>query len=93
MSRKNFELQYPYLDYWINDWGEMKTTNGDYNQSRLTLLDMGGTCYQDKGSSSHQEALEKAEQYLRTVDFPARFEQELIDEIEEVYQTRGPMYD
>jgi hypothetical protein len=25
---KSFSEQYPYLAYWIEDWGEMETTNG-----------------------------------------------------------------
>lgn len=88
-KRKSFAELYPYLDYWINDWGEIETTNGDWGHSRLTLLDMGGTVYQDEGSKSHEEALKKAENYLREVDFPGRFDQETIDVLEEEYKELG----
>lgn len=79
----------PYLDYWIEDWGEMETTNGDWGNSRLTLLDMGRTVYEDKGSKSLEEALEKAEKYLREMDFPSRFDQETIDALEAEYKENG----
>ena len=86
MKRKTFSENYPYLGYWIEDWGEMETTNGDWGHSRLTLIDMGGTVYEDEGSQSHDEALEKAEKFLREVDFPNRFDKETIDSIEEDYK-------
>lgn len=85
MKRKPFEEQYPYLAYWIEDWGEMTTTNGDYGNSRLSLFDEGGDCYQDDDSKSHSEALQKAEKWLREVDFPARMDKETIDSLEEDY--------
>ena len=47
---------------------------------------MGGTVYEDEGSQSHDEALEKAEKFLREVDFPNRFDKETIDSIEEDYK-------
>ena len=61
IKRIPFEQQYPYLAYWIEDWGEINTTNGDYGNSRLSLIDEGGDCYQDHDSKSHDEALQKAE--------------------------------
>lgn len=59
MKRKPFQEQYPYLAYWIEDWGEMTTTNGDYGNPRIILIDEGGDCYQDYDSKSHDEALQK----------------------------------
>jgi hypothetical protein len=81
-----FSQTYPYLTYWIEAWGEMQTTNGDYNNSRLTLFDEGGTCYEDEGSYTIEEAFAKAEKYLRETEFPERFDRETIDEIEADYQ-------
>lgn len=85
MKRKPFQQQYPYLAYWIEDWGEMTTTNGDCGNSRLSLIDEGGDCYQDYDSKSHDEALQKAEKWLREVDFPERMDKETIDSLEEDY--------
>ena len=89
MKRNSFAQQYPYLAYWIEDWGEMQTTNGEYNNSRLMLMDEGGTCYEDEGSESIDEAFAKAEKYLREVEFPDRFDQETIDSLEEDYRELG----
>ncbi len=82
-----FATQYPYLSYWIEDWGEMQTTNGDYD-SRLTLSDEGGTCYEDEGSKTIDEAFAKAEKYLREVE-SERFDKASKESLEEDYQTYG----
>lgn len=89
MKRNSFAQQYPYLAYWIEDWGEMQTTNGEYNNSRLMLMDEGGAYYEDEGSESIDEAFAKAEKYLREVEFPDRFDQETIDSLEEDYRELG----
>ena len=83
---KPFTQQYPYLAYWIEDWGEMETTNGDWGRPRISLIDMGGDVYRDYESTSHNKALEKAEKFLREVDFPSRFGKETIEALEEDYQ-------
>lgn len=86
---KSFSETYPYLTYWIEDWGEMETTNGDWGHPRIRLIDMGGTCYEDYESKSHEEALERAEKHLREVDFPDRFDKETIESLEDEYKNRG----
>lgn len=50
---------------------------------------MGGTCYEDYESKSHEEALERAEKHLREVDFPDRFDKETIESLEDEYKNRG----
>ena len=65
----------------------MQTTNGDYD-SRLTLLDEGGVCYEDEGSKSIEEAFEKAETYLHEVE-SARFDKETRAILAEEYKNRG----
>ena len=87
-KKQTFATQYPYLNYWIEDWGDMETTNGDWNRPRIRLIDMGGTCYEDYDAKSHEEALEKAEKYLREVEFPERMDKETIAELEEEYKNR-----
>jgi hypothetical protein len=84
---KPFTEQYPYLAYWIEDWGEMETTNGDWNRPRIRLIDEGGTWYEDYTSTSHEEALQKAEEYLRS-DEGRRYDKETIDALEEEYQNQ-----
>jgi hypothetical protein len=86
-QRKALE-EYPYLTYWIEDWGEMQTTTGEYGQSRLALYDEGGTCYEDEGSKTFAEALEKAEKYLREVE-SERFSPETIEALEDEYKALG----
>jgi hypothetical protein len=84
---KHLTQNYPYLAYWIADWGEMETTSGDWGNPRIRLIDMGGTCYEDYTSENHEDALQNAENYLRKVDFPARFDKETIASLEEDYST------
>lgn len=88
-SSKKFAHQYPYLAYWIEEWGEMETTNGDWGRPRISLVDMGGDVYRDYDSKSHDEALAKAEKFLREVDFPERFDKETIDSLETDYKKFG----
>ena len=82
-----FATQYPYLNYWREDWGEMETTNGDWNRPRIRLIDEGGTWYEDYESKSHEEALQKAEEYLRSKE-GRRFDKETIEALEEDYKNR-----
>ncbi len=83
--KKNLK-NFPYLYFWAEDWGEMQTTNGDYNQSRLTLLDEGGTFYKDENSNSLEEAFEKAEKFLRKEN---NFDELSIEELEKEYRDLG----
>jgi hypothetical protein len=85
---KSFATQYPYLTYWIKDWGEMETTNGDWNRPRIRLIDEGGTWYEDYDSKSHDEALQKAEQYLREPE-GSRFDKKTITALEDDYKQLG----
>ena len=84
---KSFSQQYPYITYWIEDWGEMEVTNGDWNRPRIRLMDEGGTWYEDYNSKSHEEALQNAEKYLRSVE-GSRFDKETIEALEEAYKNR-----
>jgi hypothetical protein len=81
-----FAHQYPYLNYWKEAWGDMETTNGDWNRPRIRLIDEGGTWYEDYESKSHEEALKKAEKYLRSIE-GRRFDKETIAALEEDYRT------
>jgi hypothetical protein len=80
-----FAQQYPYINYWREEWGDMETTNGDWNRPRIRLIDEGGTWYEDYDSKTHEEALQKAENYLRSVE-GKRFDKETIAALEEEYR-------
>jgi hypothetical protein len=82
---KHIAQNYPYLAYWIEDWGEMETTNGDWGHPRIRLIDEGGTCYEDYDSKTSDEAMVKAEKYLREVE-SKRFDKATKAELEEEYK-------
>jgi hypothetical protein len=86
---KPFAQTYPYLTYWIEDWGYMQIGNDvDFPYGKfLMLIDQGGTCYQGDAEKTLDEAFQKAEKYLREVDFPERFDKETIASLEEDYET------
>ena len=86
---KSFAETYPYLAYWIEDWGYMQIGNDyDFPHGKfLMLIDQGGTCYQDDSEKTLDDAFQKAEKFLRKVDFPKRFDKEIIDSLEEDYKT------
>jgi hypothetical protein len=86
---KSFSQTYPYLAYWIEDWGYMQIGNDyDFPYGKfLMLMDQGGTCYQGDAEKTLDEAFQKAEKHLREVDFPERFDKETIASLEEDYVT------
>jgi hypothetical protein len=55
---KYFYSTYPYLAYFIEDWGEMQTSGGG-NYPYLCLVDEGGNVYTDWETSDRDEALQK----------------------------------
>ena len=86
-KKQTFAYQYPYLNYWITGWGEMRIGNG-YDCSFLMLLDEGGTCYEGDEEDTLDKAYAKAEKYLREVEFPERMDKETIAELEKEYEKR-----
>ncbi len=79
-----FSQKYPYLTYWIEShgWIQLGSDDDSPSDSLLSILDAGGLCWEDEDSTSVDEALQKAEEYLRTEEFPDRFGEEVIREIE-----------
>lgn len=79
-----FSTQYPYLTYWIENHGYIQLGPDDDSLSDafLTILDAGGVCWEDADAASVDEALQKAEEYLRTEEFPNRFDEAVIRKIE-----------
>ena len=80
--KKSFSSLYPYLSWWCENHGYMQIGLGTENDSFLMLMDDGGVSYEDDDSETIDQALKAAEKYLKEVEFPDRFDQETIDEIE-----------
>ena len=88
---KYFAQQYPYLNYWIEDWGYMQIGNDhDFPYGGfLKLIDQGGVVFETDDGESIDEHLQKAEKHLREVDFPSRMDKETIEALEEDYKKYG----
>jgi hypothetical protein len=84
-ASKSFSKQYPYLAYWIEEWGQIQITNGK-EDSWLILIEEDNICYEDAGSKSIDEAFKKAEKHIRKVEAPDNFDSETIDILEENYK-------
>jgi hypothetical protein len=88
---KYFYSAYPYLTYWIEDWGYMQIGNDDdfpYG-GFIKLIDQGGVVFETDEGERLDDYFEKAEKYLREVEFPDRMDQETIDSLEEDYKKYG----
>ena len=85
---KSFSEYYPYLTYWIEEWGQIEITNGK-DESWLTLIAHESICYEDEGSKSIDEAFKKAEKYIRKEEAPSHFDVETIDILEEIYKNQA----
>ena len=87
---KSFAQTCPYLTYWIEDWGYMQIGNNyDFPYgSFLMLLDQGGTCYEGDAEKTLDEALQKAEKYLREEE-SKRFDKESREALEAEYRELG----
>lgn len=79
-----FSQQYPFLTYYIENhgWIQFGIDDDSPYPAFLTILDMGGVHWVDEESSSVEEALQKAEEILRTKVIPDLFGQEVVREIE-----------
>lgn len=80
--KKSFSKLFPYLNYWVENHGYIQLGSGDENEGFLTIVDDGGVCWEDEDSKTIDQALAKAEKYLKEVEFPERFDDETIEEIE-----------
>ena len=87
-----FPTDYPYLHWWITNHGYIRLGIDDnsFSDSMLMILDAGGTCQEDEDSDTVEEALAKAEEYLRTGETPDRFGAETILEIEATIKKNKP---
>ncbi len=80
--KKSFSSLYPYLAWWIENHGFTQIGLGNEHDSFLMVLDEGGVCWEDNDSDSIDEALKAAEKYLKEVEIPERFGDDIIAEIE-----------
>ena len=51
----------------------------------LKVIDQGGVCFECDKADSIDTLFQKAEKYLREVDFPERFDKETIADLEKNY--------
>jgi hypothetical protein len=81
--KTTFSKQYPYLAWWLNHQGYMQMGyDGDaYEYALLWLFDQGGTVWQDDESETFEEALAKAEKYVREVDILDKYGKETLEKI------------
>ncbi len=79
-----FLMHYPYLDWWIQHYGYLQMgSHDDFGPGGwLTVADDEGICYQTRALRSVDEALHAAEHHLRTVVFPDRFADVVIQQVE-----------
>ena len=63
-----FSLLYPSLTHWINNQGYMQLGIDDDSpiSSLLTLIDAGGVVWEDETSETLDEALQRAEEFLKS---------------------------
>ena len=71
-----FEKQYPYVSAWIYSSGWMEFGQDDYSDSLIRILDEGGLLWEDETSKTLDQALKRAEEYLKN-DLPDEFGIEL----------------
>ena len=59
-----FKKYFPNLDNWINSRGWVELGSDEYSSSWVQILDEGGTVWEDKDSTSLDEALKVADDWL-----------------------------
>ncbi len=59
-----FEKYFPNLDNWVNSRGWVELGSDEESSSWVRILDMGGMVWEDKGSTSLDEALNVADAWL-----------------------------
>lgn len=67
-----FKKHFPYLNAWLESEGELQMGEGYMTSGILRLLNMGGDVWIDEESETIDEALLKAETYLRE-EFESEF--------------------
>ena len=60
-----FEQQYPYISSWIYSTGWIEFGADDYSDSMMRILNEGGLVWEDNESGTIEEALKRAEAYLK----------------------------
>lgn len=60
-----FSKTYLHLTWWIENHGWIEIGTDDYSGSWVRILDEGGTRWEDEDSETLDEALEKADNFVR----------------------------
>jgi hypothetical protein len=90
-QKSTFATQYPYLSYWVKNGGYMQLGHNENapDDTFLMLTDEDDIIYDAEEDGTIDEVLQKAENYLREVNFPDRFDEETIEALETIYAERG----
>ena len=75
-----FSKLYPHIHWWVENNGWMIVGSDEESDSLLRLIDTIGVSWEDEGSRSVEEALGKAEMFLKK-DLPKRFPKRFILDI------------
>lgn len=60
-----FSKTYPHLTWWIENQGWIEIGTDDYSGSWVRILDEGGTRWEDEDSETLDEALGKADNFVK----------------------------
>ena len=70
-----FSEIYPNLDWWVDGQGWIELGGDTYSNFWVRILDEGGTCWEDEGSNSLDEALDLADRWA-ALEIENRFGEE-----------------
>lgn len=67
-----FEKLYPYLSSWICTSGWVEIGEDEFSRSMIRIMNEGGLLWEDENSSTLDEALKRAEDFLKN-ELPNEF--------------------
>lgn len=70
-----FSKKYPNLDWWVDTHGWIELGTDEHSTSWLRILDIGGMCWEDEGSTSLDEALKTGDIWV-SKEIESRFGEE-----------------
>ncbi|HMO40031.1 MAG TPA: hypothetical protein PKC76_15680 [Saprospiraceae bacterium] len=62
---QTFSKTYPHLIWWVENQGWIEIGSDDYSDSWVRIMDEGGTRWEDEEAETLDEALSKAEAFVK----------------------------
>lgn len=62
---QTFSKTYPHLTWWVENQGWIEIGSDDYSDSWVRIMDEGGTRWEDEEAETLDEALSKAEAFVK----------------------------